>query len=447
MSYLDYFPVPMADHATVALSVAVGVIMTGLAIAFIAAEPRSSITRAFAVAYGLSGLAATIENAWVLMYPEGAAMPWFVRFPVFLWVSLGAYPIWLLLLARTAQPTPRAMNWIVRCVWLQWAMVLVFAVFSVLYPSERLHDFYLGVSKPGFLTNTDFWLFGAPILIGTINLTLAGAILFGQGIDPAERRRVLAFAISFPFLACIFILPAGYNFLAALVGVLIFLAGAIGYYVMQGERGLFMSRFLSPQVADMVRRRGLIYTMQPQSLEITAVCCDLRGFTRLSQLLASEQVIRLLNEYYETVGHVVAEFGATIKDYAGDGILILVGAPVPMPDHAARGLALARHLNQNVHGVIEHWVGTEHALGFGIGVASGRVTVGAIGSAFRMEYSAVGQAVNLSARLCAQAQDAEILVSPHTVHQVGDEGFEVRGGMTVQGLEGMQFFTVSQSIA
>jgi class 3 adenylate cyclase len=442
MAYLDFFPIPLDAQATVVLSVAVGLAMTGMAVAFFAAEPKSPVTRAFVLAYGLSGLAAAIETAAVYLYPEGSQYPWFAKYPIVLSISLAGYPLWLLRLARTAQPTPRAMAWILRCVSLQWVLVALFFVFGSLYHEQRLHEFYLCFGRPEFLPSAESRILAALILAGTANLTFGGVVLFTQRIDPAERRRVLAFAVSFPFLAGIFCLPAGYNSLSALVGALIFLIGTIPYYVIQGERGQFMSRFLSPQVAELVRQRGLEYAMQPQALNITVVCCDLRGFTRLSQLLASEQVIRLLNEYYDVVGSVVAEFGATIKDYAGDGVLILVGAPLPVADHVTRGLALAQRLNGRVHEVIDRWVTEETPLGCGMGVASGAVAVGAIGSISRMEYTAVGLAVNLASRLCAQAHDGEILVDALTAEQAGQSGLEPRGQLQVKGMTELSLYVL-----
>ena len=434
MSYLDYFPMPMSDQTTVVLSVAVGLSMTGLAIAFIAAEPKSAITRAFAVAYGVSGLGIATEVPYVFLFPVGSHIPWFARFPVFVMISTAAFPLWLLRLARTAQPTPLAMKWITRCVWSQWIMVAVFFVLGGLFPEQRLHDFYMGMGRPDTLQKPGFWMFAVPIGAATINLTLGGAILFTQRIDAAERKRALAFALSFPFLACVFSLPAGYNLLACLVGELIFLVGAVRYHVMQGERGQFMSRFLSPQVAKLVSTHGLAYTMQPQVLEVTVVCCDLRGFTHFAKVRPSEQVIQLLGEYYEAAGSAVAEIGATIKDYAGDGILILVGAPLPVQGHAIDGIKLARRVEAAAQLAVRHWTRSDAPLGVGVGVASGRVTVGAIGSSSRMEYTAVGSAVNLASRLCAEAHDHEILVDERTTELTGQQGLVSRGRLALKGM-------------
>lgn len=143
--------------------------------------------------------------------------------------------------------------------------------------------------------------------------------------------------------------------------------------------------------------------------------------------------MRLLNEYYDAIGVAVAEFGGTIKDYVGDGVLVLVGAPVPTDDHAAKGLALARRLQVVVHEVLARWAGPDLQVGMGVGVATGPVTVGAIGAA-RLEYTAVGPAVNLAARLCAQAADGEILVDGATVRIVGEAGLAPRGTAHFKGL-------------
>jgi class 3 adenylate cyclase len=171
----------------------------------------------------------------------------------------------------------------------------------------------------------------------------------------------------------------------------------------------------------------------------------LRGFTRLSQLLASDQVIRLLNDYYDAIGATVVEFGATLKDYAGDGALVLVGAPLPVPAHAEQGLALAKRLQEATRGVMDHWAGPEMQVGLGIGVASGRVTVGAIGSSSRMEYTAVGPAVNLASRLCAQAKDGEILVDARTAELAGNAGLETRGRVPLKGFGEVEHFACSSA--
>ena len=186
--------------------------------------------------------------------------------------------------------------------------------------------------------------------------------------------------------------------------------GIIRYLGVQGERAAFLSRFMSPQVTELVRLRGLDAVMKPQELDLSVVCIDFRGFTSYTEAIPTQAVIDLISDYHEAIGPVVAEHEGMIKDYAGDGILILVGAPIARTDHAEAALSLARGAMAAAQRVIDRWATGPHPLGVGIGVATGRVTVGAIGDTAQMEYTAVGTAVNVAARLCSAAEDGAILI-------------------------------------
>ena len=171
--------------------------------------------------------------------------------------------------------------------------------------------------------------------------------------------------------------------------------------------------------------------MRPAEVTLTVVACDLRGFTAYADAVPSQAVIDLLGDYYAAVGAAVAEVDGTIKDYAGDGVLVLVGAPLAQPDHAARGMRLAARIHEVTRPVLERWATRAHPLGIGVGVASGTVTVGAIGSSARTEYTAVGTPVNLAARLCSAAGHGETLVDVATAEATGTGGptkaLEVKG--------------------
>src|SRR3546814_8413246 len=91
---------------------------------------------------------------------------------------------------------------------------------------------------------------------------------------------------------------------------------------------------------------------------------------------SSSQVLQVLREYYDAVGDVVSRYGATIKDFAGDGILILVGAPLPVPYHARRALEMAQQIREVGIALTRRWSTPTHPLGIGLGVATGLVTVG-----------------------------------------------------------------------
>src|SRR4029079_10154351 len=105
----------------------------------------------------------------------------------------------------------------------------------------------------------------------------------------------------------------------------------------------------------------------------------------------------------------------TIKDQAGDGVLMLVGAPVAFDDHARRALEMAQRIRESGVAITSLWSEADLRRGVGVGVASGYVTVGVIGAASRLEYTAVGPAVNLAARLCSEALHGAILVDARRI--------------------------------
>jgi class 3 adenylate cyclase len=185
------------------------------------------------------------------------------------------------------------------------------------------------------------------------------------------------------------------------------------------EANRFLTRFLSPQVARVAKERGMASVMQKSRSLLTAIECDLRGFTAFSESVASEEVVDLL-EHYFAIGEAVSEFGGIIKDYSGDGVLVLVGAPVPYPDHARRAVHIAFKIRERVMEVLSAWQRLGLELKVGIGIASGYVTVGAIGGVERLEYVAVGPPVNLASRLCERSTDS-ILVDQRTASLVGDD--------------------------
>jgi class 3 adenylate cyclase len=109
---------------------------------------------------------------------------------------------------------------------------------------------------------------------------------------------------------------------------------------------------------------------------------------------------------------VVSDHGATLLNFTGDGAHILVNAPVACPDPAQRAIDMARAMQERVQGLLVIWRVLDARLGFGVGLAMGPATVGRIGTEGRLHYTAIGNAVNLSARLCASAEDGEILIDP-----------------------------------
>jgi len=443
LDLLNLAMTPMPPLAATVACLIVGISCIVLSLGFGIAEPRSPVSRSLAGCGVGAGLTIATHVPLIQFYEATGHLHWLLRVPIFDALLMVAAGLWLQRITRMAAPTGRTLAVALACVWGIWMSSLIVLGLAIAFPEQRITEFIVCLGRaPQRCTGDGFWIFAIPWTFFFTCLFGGAVLLFSQRIDPAERVRAAALAVAVPFFGGIPNLPAGWNACCGMLGILILTNGLIRYHSMRGERAQFLSRFLSPEVDRLVRYRGLDQVMRPRQIEITAVYCDLRGFTRLSQLLASEQVVRLLEEYYESLGAAVAEFGGTIKDYAGDGALILVGAPLPRPDHAQKGIALALRLRDVIRNVIAHWAGPEMKLGMGVGVASGLVTVGAIGST-RMEYTAVGPAVNMAARLCGQARDGEVLVDARAAELAGAQGLESRGALEMKGVSVTDHFSAA----
>jgi class 3 adenylate cyclase len=176
------------------------------------------------------------------------------------------------------------------------------------------------------------------------------------------------------------------------------------------ERIAKLKRFLAPQVAELVDRKGDDGVLEGHRTEVVAVFCDLRGFTAFSAKASPEEVMSVLSEYYEALGRIITQFAATLTSFSGDGLMVLVNAPVPVAEPALRAVDMAMEMQRSVQELVTGWGERGHRIGFGVGLAMGPATVGRIGYESRFDYTAIGSVVNLAARLCASAADREILL-------------------------------------
>ncbi|MEL7448159.1 MAG: adenylate/guanylate cyclase domain-containing protein [Pseudomonadota bacterium] len=201
--------------------------------------------------------------------------------------------------------------------------------------------------------------------------------------------------------------------IGSVAALVILLLGALRLASIQSSRAALLGRFVSPGIAGALDRDGL---PADADRDLSVVYADVRNFTRFTEGTESATVMRLLREYYDAVGAAVAAHGGMVKDYAGDGVLILVGASEPLADHADRAIALADAVRQAASDVTARWTTEASPLGVGVGVASGITTLGMVGgTSERMEFAAVGPAVNLAARLCSQAAANEVLIDERTL--------------------------------
>ena len=128
----------------------------------------------------------------------------------------------------------------------------------------------------------------------------------------------------------------------------------------------------------------------------------------------------VLSEYYQALGSVITKHAATLISFSGDGLMVLVNAPVPVSEPSLRAVDLAVEMQEVVQSLIAGWRARGYRIGFGVGLAMGPATVGRIGYEGRLEYTAIGSVVNLAARLCASAADGEILVDQTAATAVAD---------------------------
>ncbi|WP_201834787.1 cache domain-containing protein [Microvirga zambiensis] len=200
------------------------------------------------------------------------------------------------------------------------------------------------------------------------------------------------------------------------------------------ERIAKLKRFLAPQVAELVDRTGDDDVLEGRRTEVVTIFGDLRGFTAFSARATPEEVMSVLSEYYDALGGIITKYAATLTSFSGDGLMLLINAPVPVAEPALRAVDLAVEMQLCVQKLIVGWQRRGYRIGFGMGLAMGPATVGRIGYESRFDYTAIGSVVNLAARLCASAADREILADATVAEAV--EGQRVLNPMGMRRLKG-----------
>ena len=186
------------------------------------------------------------------------------------------------------------------------------------------------------------------------------------------------------------------------------------------ERMGRLRRFLPPQVADLIVTSGTEKQLESHRREITALFCDLRGFTGFSESSDPEDVMALLHEYHAAIGGIINKYGGTLERYAGDGVMVVFNDPIPIDNPALQAVLMAIDMRAAIGTLIEKWRRLGHEIGFGIGVAHGFATLGTIGFEGRFDYAAIGTVSNVASRLCDEAKPGQILISPRVLMAVED---------------------------
>ena len=179
-----------------------------------------------------------------------------------------------------------------------------------------------------------------------------------------------------------------------------------------------LARFLSPKITKLIMSGEADDPLKTRRAEISVVYVDLRGFTAFTETTDPEEVMTVLREYHAELGKAITAYDGTIEHFAGDGAMILFNAPLPMENHELLAIKMTQQIGTSVGALAAEWRKRGFSLGFGAGIASGYATIGTIGFEERLDYSAIGTVCNLAARLCGEANDGQILISPRMFAKV-----------------------------
>jgi class 3 adenylate cyclase len=175
-----------------------------------------------------------------------------------------------------------------------------------------------------------------------------------------------------------------------------------------------LTRFLSPKISELIMSGEADDPLKSRRSDVTVVYVDLRGFTAFTETADPEEVMTVLREYHAELGQAITAYDGTIEHFAGDGAMIIFNAPLPVENHELQAILMTVQIRDSVATLSAGWKKRGYALGFGAGIAGGYATIGTIGFEDRLDYGAIGTVCNLAARLCGEATDGQILISPRT---------------------------------
>jgi len=213
--------------------------------------------------------------------------------------------------------------------------------------------------------------------------------------------------------------PALYGIALAFVGVQAYRA-SVERRERQRLRGTF-SRYVSPHVLNAVLSRPP--EMGGQVRNVTILFSDIRGFTTLSEKLSPEEIVERLNEYLTAMVDQVLKHDGTLDKFVGDAIMAVYNSPMDQDDHALRAVSTAWHMSQRLNELQQKWVAeNKPVINIGIGMNTGEVVAGNMGSPQRMEFTVIGDNVNLASRMESLTKEVgcRILMSDSTYNDVKD---------------------------
>lgn len=332
-------------------------------------------------------------------------------------------------------------------------IVLVFAVFGLFISNgiglvEIHFSVNSGISIRSFLLNSTP---GQGVILPDVIFSAAFIVLFITGLalslllpvlNPIQASLLTAVA-SMPqlYVACVTttnsLLPFEYCLLTILM--LYAVNVLISYFretVIKQKLVDVFGQYIPPQLVAEISKHPDQLKMEGESKFLTVFFCDLQNFTGVAEQLNPKQLTRLLNEYFTVMTEILYSHGATIDKYIGDSIMTFWGAPLTQKDHAQRAVLSSLDMQEEIKRLSENfrkrgWPGQA----MGIGINTGMMSVGNMGSRYRITYTVVGDAVNLAARLetLTRSYHVPTIISETTMKESSDILFRGLGLVQVKG--------------
>ena len=273
-------------------------------------------------------------------------------------------------------------------------------------------------------TTLIFFLVFSSVALGGYRLALRGLLVYAVTVAltvavlrPGVQPQVSALAAWF-CIVCIVIYT--------LPGIALFYRG--------NRRLIELRQFLPRAVASVVMNQGRVNVLSPRKLEVTVCCFDLRGFTSYSESAEATALMAMLADYYRLVGETVEAHAGTVERFAGDGMVAFFNAPIALDAPELHALRACLDVQKGFKRLRDQWPSEAQALGLGVGMATGIASAGAVGYGEHWQYAAIGPVTNLSARLCSQAADGEVLVPAPCLASVDGVESQALGRKPVRGL-------------
>ena len=186
------------------------------------------------------------------------------------------------------------------------------------------------------------------------------------------------------------------------------------------ERYNALRRYLSPKLTEKILSSGDTLGAETKRKMMTVLFSDIRNFSAITDSLEPEEVFELLDKYLSEMTRIVHRYDGTLNKIIGDGLLVFLGDPIAMDDHAKRAVMMAIDMQRAVRELGHEWVQYGYELEIGIGINTGYMSVGNIGSDIHKDYTVIGNQVNVASRLVSLAKPGQILISKRTYSRVRD---------------------------